>query len=328
MQTRMLGDKQLPVTPFGLGCWQLGADWGEAPDEETAFGILTAATDAGVRFFDTADVYGDGRSERLIGSFLQQTRLPVRVATKFGRAGGIYPNGYSRDALRRAVDASRERLQTSSLDLLQLHCIPTAVLRRGEVFDWLRDLEAGGSIRGFGVSVETIDEGLLCLEQAGLQSLQVILNVLRQRPLDELLPAAARRGVGVIARVPLASGVLSGKFSRATRFGESDHRHYNRDGAAFNVGETFGGLPFVQAVEFSRKLEADYLPEGLTMPQFALRWLLDQEAVTTVIPGASSARQAQSNAGVAALPPLLPKLHARLRDFYRQEVEEHIRGPY
>ena len=324
-------------SPIALGCWQLGADWGAPLAEDTTRAILTAALDGGVDFLDTADVYGDGRSERLIGDFLAE-RGPhnITVATKFGRAGGVYPDGYTRDALRRATDASRERLRTDRLDLLQLHCIPTAVLERGEVFDWLRELRSEGAIAAFGASVETIAEGHLCLRQDGIASLQVLLSPLRQRALDTLVPAAAAQGVTVIARVPLASGLLTGKFTAETTFPDTDHRHYNRDGAAFNVGETFGGLPFRRGVALAAALEEEVLAKAqqalgrpdLTLAQLSLRFLVDQPGVTTIIPGASTPQQARDNAAVMALGTLPQNLQDAIRDFYRAEVDAHVRGPY
>ena len=335
LTTTTLGTTDLIATPVGLGCWQLGADWGDAPDPARAQEIVEAAWDSGVRFFDTADVYGDGRSERLLGEILADRRDELTIATKFGRAGGIYPAGYSRDSLRRAVEASLRRLGTDRIDLLQLHCIPTEVLREGNIFDWLRELQAEGLLWAFGASVETIEEGLLCLNQSGIASLQIILNVLRQRTLDELVPAASAAGVGIIARVPLASGVLSGRFGRGHHFAASDHRNYNRDGDAFNVGETFGGLRYEDAVRLAERLESEFLPryrrhvdQEVTLAQFALRWVIDQAGVTTVIPGASSPDQARANARVAELPQLSEELHESLQAFYRAEVDEHVRGPY
>ena len=336
----------LSPSPIGLGCWQLGADWGAPLAEDTAADILAAYLDGVTThapgplpqaFVDTADVYGDGRSERLIGDFLaERGREGITVATKFGRAGGVYPDGYTRDALRRAVDASRQRLRVDALDLLQLHCIPTAVLEDGAVFDWLRELRAEGRIRAFGASVETIAEGMLCLEQEGLASLQIILNALRQRPLDELVPAAAARGVAIVVRLPLASGLLTGRFTAATTFPASDHRHYNRDGAAFNVGETFGGLPFPKGVALAETLEGQVLAKArqaldaptLTLAQLSLLWLTCQPGVTTVIPGASTPQQARDNAAVMGMGTLPQNLQDAIRDFYRAEVDEHVRGPY
>ncbi len=322
----------LHFSPIGLGCWQLGGDWAKQLDDAAAHDLLTAAVDAGVRFFDTADVYGDGRSERLIGEFLRKQDKEITVATKFGRAGGIFPDGYTEVALRAAVDASRERLGVDTIDLLQLHCIPTEVMRQGEIFEWLRKIREEGLIKAFGASVETIEEGFLCLEQEGIASLQIIFNVLRQRALDKLIPRAHQQEVAIIARVPLASGVLSGKFGGETSaeeaFAKTDHRNFNRDGEAFNVGETFSGLPFEKAVALADTLKRDFLPEGMSMPQFALRWVLDQPGVTTVIPGASTIEQVESNAEVMQLPALSHEVLDGLADFYKKEVDGEVRGRY
>ena len=328
MKINTLGSNALPVSEVGLGCWQLGADWGTDFDKGGAEEILMAALDGGVRFFDTADVYGNGKSERFIGDFLATAKAPVTVATKYGRNDGIFPDGYSWDGIRRAVDASRERLRVDTLDLLQLHCVPFDVLKGGHVWEWLNRLQADGAIRGFGASVETVEEGLFCLEQNGLQSLQVIFNVMRQKPLQDLLPSAAEKGVGIIVRLPLNSGLLSGKMSVDTAFAKTDHRNYNRDGAAFNVGETFGGLPFEKGVDLANRLKEEVLPKGYTLPQLALRWLLDQPAVTTVIPGASRPSQAIANAAVNDLAMLPDETHEALAAFYHNEIAAHIRGPY
>lgn len=325
MQKRQLGAAGFEVSEVGLGCWQFGGDFGPIR-EETAMEIMAEAVDRGITFFDTADVYGGGKSESLIGRFLSQTDQQIRVATKFGR-GDVYPGRYSEAALRRAVDASRRRLGVETLDLLQLHCIPIEELRRGEVFDWLRGLKQEGSITHFGASVESDEQALLCLEQEGLLSLQIIFNVFRQKPLAELLPRAAQQGVGIIVRLPLASGLLAGKFRIDSEFDETDHRQFNRDGQMFNVGETFAGIPFERGVEFADRLHA-WVPDGMTMAQMAQRWILDYESVSTVITGASSGRQVADNAAVSDLPKLSDELHEKLAHFYHAEVQEQIRGPY
>ena len=327
MNTRDFAKTGRQVSEIGLGCWQLGgSDWGTI-DEQACFAILSAAADAGVSFFDTADVYGGGRSETLIGRFLKQTGHEIFVATKLGRTGGLYPDKYSEATVRAATEASLTRLGVDTLDLTQLHCVPTEILRRGEIFEWLRKLRDEGKIRHFGASVESMDEALLCLEQPELSSLQIIFNLFRQKPVDSLFPAALARNVALIVRLPLASGVLAGNFSAATVFPENDHRSYNRDGQAFNVGETFAGLPYEKAVELANALKP-LVPAGLTMAQMAQRWILDHPAVTTVITGASRPSQVSANAGVSALPPLSDELHGTLRDFYQREVQAHIRGPY
>lgn len=328
MKERILGNSQLKISEVGLGCWQLGADWGDSPSTEKAFKILQTAVEHGVNFFDTADVYGAGLSETYIGEFLKSTRAQVKVATKFGRNGEVFPDKYTESALRKSIEASCQRLQVNSLDLLQLHCIPTEELRKGHVFDWLRKAKSEGLIKNFGASVESVEEGLICLKQEGLTSLQVIFNIFRQKLVNELFPQAQHQGVGIIVRLPLASGLLTGKFSKETTFPENDHRNYNRDGAAFNVGETFAGLPFEKGLELVEQIEKGYLPKGLSMVQLALRWILDHEAVTTIIPGASSAQQAKTNAEVTDLLRLSPDVHKALQTFYDERVKEYIRGPY
>ena len=325
MNTRHLSSRGPEITESGLGCWQLGGGWGNPWDDAVAQEILGAAYDAGVRFFDTADVYGDGESELSIGRFLK-THNDVFVATKLGR-NKIYPNGYTRQSLREATERSLERLGVDRLDLTQLHCIPVEELRKGDVFDWLREQRDDGLIARFGASVESDEEGLVCLEQEGLTSLQVIFNIFRQKPLEELFPKAQEKGVGIIVRLPLASGLLTGKLTRDTKFREDDHRNFNRDGDAFNVGETFAGLPYELGVDLSQEVTA-LTPPGMTTAQFAQRWILDQEAVSVVIPGASSPKQARGNAAVSDLPPLSPELHAHLANFYADKVRDHIRGPY
>lgn len=328
MKERILGNSQLKISEVGLGCWQLGADWGDSLSPEKAFEILQTSVDNGVNFFDTADVYGAGLSESYIGEFLKSTKAKVKAATKFGRNGEVFPDKYTESALRKSIEASCKRLQVDSLDLLQLHCIPTEELRKGQVFDWLRKAKEEGLIKNFGASVESVEEGLICLKQEGLTSLQVIFNIFRQKLVKELLPQAQSKGVGIIVRLPLASGLLTGKFTKSTIFQENDHRNYNRDGAAFNVGETFAGLPFEKGVELADQIKSDFLPGEMSMVQFALRWILDHEAVTTIIPGASSSKQAKANAKVSGLPNLSNTLHQKLADFYQQGVKDFIRGPY
>jgi aryl-alcohol dehydrogenase-like predicted oxidoreductase len=327
MNYRRFGSEETTVSEVGLGCWQIGGGaWGPI-DGAQAAGILQGAYEEGVTFFDTADVYGGGRSEKRIGRFLRNHEGAF-VATKLGRRGD--PGGAENlrlDVMRRHTEDSLERLGVDRLDLTQLHCIPTAELERGEVFDHLRTLKEEGLIRRFGASVESMDEALLCLEQPDLASLQIIFNIFRQKPIDALFGRAREAGVAIIVRLPLASGLLAGKFTSETTFSERDHRNFNRDGEAFNVGETFAGLEFEKGVALVEELKR-FVPEGLTMPQMAIRWILDHEAVTTVIPGASRVQQARSNAEVSELEPLNEDLHARLRAFYEEKAKRHIRGPY
>lgn len=330
MKTRPFAKTGFDTSEIGLGCWQLGsADWGDV-DEAQANDTLAAALDSGVNFLDTADVYGAGTSERRLGRFLARhpNRDRVRVATKFGRLGDPGgPANLSYEVMTRHTEGSLERLGMERLWLTQGHCLPTAALTEGRVFDHLRALQRNGLIEHFGMSVETVDEALLCLDVEGLSSLQVIFNVLRQMPAQTLFQRARERGVALIVRLPLASGLLSGKLTRGQTFASNDHRHYNRDGQAFNVGETFGGLPFEQGVRLAQDVRA-WIPEGWTMAEFALRYCLDFPAVTTVIPGAHTPEQARANARASTLPSLSQPCHLELARFYTEQVHEHIRGVY
>lgn len=315
---------------IGLGTWQLGADWGEV-DELDALATLRAAYEGGVTFFDTADVYGAGRSETIIGRFLADTagaRDNVTVATKLGRRGDPgWPGNFAREAVRRHTRDSLKRLGVEALDLTQLHCVPPDVLKRGELFGWLEELKAEGAIKAYGASVESMDEALFCVEHGGCATLQIIFNVFRQKPVTTLFPAAKKKGVGLIVRLPLASGVLAGKMTAATTFPADDHRHYNRDGQKFNVGETFAGLPFEKAVELTEAMRP-LVPAGVPMADFALRWCLDFDAVSVLIPGARNADQARRNLRASTLAPLGAATHERLATFYASRVAEHVRGPY
>ena len=327
MQYRNFDPSGLSVSEIGLGTWQLGADWGRV-DEKTAASVLETAVENGVNFFDTADIYGAGLSETRIANFLKRHPHTVTVATKLGRFS--QPGGndnYCMNWFRKHTEQSLHRLNRESLDLTQVHCLPTQVLQQGDVFEWLRTLRQEGKIQRFGLSVESMEEALLCLEQEGVASLQIIFNVLRQKPAFELFERARNKQVALIVRLPLASGLLSGRFTAGTAFAENDHRNYNRDGAQFNVGETFGGLPFVKGIELVESLKP-HVPEGMTLEQMALRWILDHEAVTVVIPGATRPEQVQSNCSASDLAPLPEALHARLQSFYTERVAEHIRGKY
>ena len=328
MKKRAFGGDGAAVSEVGMGCWQIGGgDWGEV-DEDDSLGTLRAAVEAGITFLDTADVYGGGRSERLIGRFLKESSTPPFVATKLGRASPPgWPGNFTREAVRAHTEASLGRLGVEALDLTQLHCVSPEVLEQGEIFDWLRELRQEGKIRRFGASVESMDEALTCLKQEGLASLQIIFNLFRQKPITALFDQAQSQGVAIVVRLPLASGLLSGKYKRDTQFAPGDHRTYNRNGEAFNVGETFAGLPFETGVDLANALKP-LVPEGMTLAQMALRWCLDFPAVTTIIPGAKSPAMASSNAAVSDLPPLPPSLHAQLTAFYGARVAGAIRGPY
>ncbi len=328
MHKRPFNNSGANVSEVGLGCWQLGGnEWGDISDD-TALATLQAAYDAGVTFFDTADIYGLGRSETLIGQFLRERvkRDDIFIASKLGRRYG-YPDGYSYEQFASNTEDSLKRLGIETLDLTQLHCIPMRWMQRDEPWEWLARLQQQGKIKAFGASVESMDEALVCLEKPGLASLQIIFNIFRQKPIDVLFEKAKAKNVALIIRLPIASGLLSGKMTKGQTFAAKDHRQFNRDGQAFNVGETFAGLPFELGVDLADELK-QYVPAGMTMAQFALRWILDHDAVTTVIPGASRPQQAADNAAASDLPPLGDELHARLRTFYRDKVAAHIRGPY
>lgn len=317
------------IAEVGLGTWQLGsADWGNV-DRDQAFSILQAYTDAGGNFIDTADVYGMGVSEKFIGEFLKTTNKPIFVATKLGRrhdAPNGWPQNFTYDAIRRHVEDSLTHLGTSQLFLEQLHCIPTDELRTGEVFDHLRKLQSEGLIKHFGVSVETAEEALICLQHKDVASLQIIFNLFRQHIANEFFDIAQQQEVALIARVPLASGLLSGKFTAQTTFAEGDHRNYNADGNAFNVGETFSGVPFKEGVALAEDIKA-LLPNGDLATQ-AIRWILDHPAITTVIPGASKVSQVTGNVAASALTPLDNATHSKLRELYNAEIKPQIRGMY
>ena len=281
MQHRTLGSSGLSASEIGLGCWQLGGDFGPVEDER-AVAILAAADDAGIDFWDTADVYGAGLSEERIGAYVAAHPGERTIVTKVGRNGELYPDSYTKHGVRSSLEGSARRLGVDALDLAQLHCVPTDVLRSGDILVWLEEFQDDGLIKHFGASVETLEEAHLALAHPKLTSIQTIFNIFRQDHITELFPAAVEADVGIIVRLPLASGVLSGKMNKDHAFAETDHRNFNADGAFFSVGETFSGVPFPTAVEFAGAVE-DMLPTGMSMVQLALRWILDQPAVTTVI---------------------------------------------
>ncbi|MEN3358811.1 MAG: hypothetical protein V7637_2793 [Mycobacteriales bacterium] len=299
----MLGRTGRAVSVVGLGCWQLGGDWGVV-ETGPALAVLEQAVESGVTLFDTADVYGDGRSEQLIGRFLRGHRgVDVLVATKMGRRGRQDPAEFTLSNFRGWIDRSRTNLGVDRLDLVQLHCPPTPVFAADEVYDALDQLVAEQRIAAYGVSVETCAEALTAIGRAGTASVQIILNAFRLKPVEAVLPAAAAAGVGIIARVPLASGLLSGGYRRDSRFAAEDHRTYNRDGAAFDIGETFSGVDFDTGVLAAQEFAA-LAPEGVTAAQAALRWVIQQPGVSTVIPGARNREQVRANAAAGTLPPL------------------------
>ena len=325
MKQRKLGDSSILASEVGLGCWQLGGDFGPITITD-AIHIIETALESGVTFFDTADVYGAGQSESILGDRLEQIKKDVKVATKYGRGEGTYPNGYTLQDMRDAVRRSCDRLRRDKIDLLQLHCVPPSVLEKGHVFDFLRQLQQDGLIDYFGASVETMDEAMTCLAHPDLTSLQIIFNLFRQAPKDTLFKVAKENQVGIIARLPLASGLLSGKFNASTSFAESDHRNYNKDGEAFSVGETFSGIDFSEGLKLVDALEQNK-PSELTMANFAMRWILDHDAVTTIIPGASSAQQVLQNVNASAIAPLSEESHKRLYELYQSKIARIIRCP-
>jgi aryl-alcohol dehydrogenase-like predicted oxidoreductase len=329
MNTRIFGKTGRVVGEVGLGCWQIGGNWGEVSDD-TALTILRTALELGTTFFDTADVYGDGRSETLIGKFLKKAKARNRVfiATKLGRRGDPgWPANFTREIVRKHTEDSLKRLGVDVLDLTQCHCIPTDVLMSGEVFGWLEELKQEGKIKAYGASVEAMDEALWCCKQPGCASLQIIFNIFRQKPIHTLFDAARSQGVALIVRLPLASGLLGGKMTKATKFPAEDHRNFNRDGAAFNVGETFAGLPFPKGVELADGLKPS-VPPSETMAEMALRWCLDFDAVSVIIPGAKNADQVRGNIRAGDLAPLTRSRHVQLAAYYERNVAAHIRGPY
>lgn len=318
--------QDVDVAEIGLGTWQLGsADWGTVNEQE-ASGILEAYVSQGGNFIDTADVYGMGISETIIGNFLKNNK-EVHVATKLGRRHDHtngWPQNFSYDTMKRHVEDSLQHLGVSCLFLEQLHCIPTEEMAAGNVFDHLRRLQQEGLIRYWGASVETSAEALLCLEQEGIASLQIIFNLFRQHIADEVFEKASNNNVGIIVRVPLASGLLTGKFSEETTFSATDHRNYNAGGQVFNAGETFSGIDFSEGVKMAREMGA-LLPDP-RMAQWSLRWILDHPQVTTVIPGASKVSQVTGNLEASTLPSLSVEAHKALRQLYDERVRSIIIG--
>ena len=324
MKTRVLGKTGFEVSEIGLGCWQLGNDFGPVEDKE-AIAILQTAMDEGIRFFDTADVYGGGLSEERIGQWRKTLSKSPIIATKVGRNGELYPDGYSKSSVKKSLQASAKRLGVESIDLAQLHCVPREVLFSGDILAWMEDLKKEGVIKHFGASVEMLDEAMFCCNHPELASLQILFNVFRQDAVESLFPLAEKNDVGIIVRLPLASGLLSGKMGLNHAFSEHDHRSYNKDGAAFHVGETFNGIPFEKGVALVEMLK-EKLPEGHNILDVSLRWILDQPQVSSIIAGASRSSQVVRNAAASSLPPLGKELHALLAEFYREEVRKHIRG--
>jgi aryl-alcohol dehydrogenase-like predicted oxidoreductase len=319
MEYRELGRTGWKVSTISFGAWAIGSAWGKVDDQES-MAALHRCLDLGVNFFDTADVYGDGHSERLLARLRQERREPFHIATKAGRRLPVQDAaGYSRKNLTAFVERSLKNLAVDTIDLLQLHCPPASVLYMPEVFGVLDDLAKEGKLRHYGVSVEKVEEALIAIEHPGVQTIQIIFNVFRQRPSELFFGEARRRKVGILARVPLSSGMLTGKLTRESRFDTDDHRAFNRQGAAFDRGETFSGVDFetgLKAVEALRP----FVPAGMTLGQMALRWILMFHDVTCAIPGAKRPSQVEENAAAASLPPLTPETMAGLAAVYDRQI--------
>lgn len=323
MQYRPLGRTGWNVSTVSFGAWAIGGAWGSVDDQES-LAALNRAIDLGVNFIDTADVYGDGRSERLVAQVCRDRREEIHVATKAGRrllAQTV--EGYNRENLTTFVDRSLKNLGTETIDLLQLHCPPSEVYYRPEVFGMLDDLVAAGKLRYYGASVKSPEEGLKAMDFPNLQSVQIIFNMFRLRPAELFLAEAKRRQVGVLARVPLASGLLTGKMRTDTKFETSDHREFNRQGASFDRGETFSGVDYETGLEAVEELKA-VCPPGWTLTQFALRWILMHEGITCAIPGAKRPEQAEDNCAAADLPPLSDAAMAAVRKIYDERIREQV----
>ncbi len=319
MQYRELGRTGWKVSSISFGAWAIGGTWGAVQDNES-LAALHRAVDLGVNFFDTADVYGDGRSERLISQLRKQRREEIYIATKAGRR--LDPHvaaGYNRKNLTAFVERSLKNLNTDAIDLLQLHCPPTPVFYMPEVFDVLDDLVAAGKLRHYGVSVEKVEEALKAIEYPNVKTAQIIFNMFRHRPSELFFEQARKRNVGILARVPLASGMLTGKMKPDSQFSPDDHRAFNRDGEAFDKGETFSGVEYNVALQAVDELKA-ICPEGMSMVQFALRWILMFDAVTCAIPGAKRPSQAEENIAAAAMPPLSNAVMAAVRAIYDRYI--------
>ena len=319
MQYRPLGRTGWQVSDISLGAWAIGGAWGHVSDQES-LAALNKAIDCGVNFIDTADVYGDGRSERLIAQLRRHRRDEIVVATKAGRRLPRQTvEGYNRQNLNGWIDDSLRNLSADCLDLLQLHCPPTALYEHAEVFGLLDDLVKAGKIRYYGVSVEKVEEALRAIEYPKVESVQIIFNSFRQRPAEQFFAQAKKKQVGILARVPLASGMLTGKLNAKSTFAADDHRNFNRHGESFDVGETFSGVDYnvgLEAVDEMRSL----LPSGVSMSQFALRWILMFDAVTCAIPGGKRPDQVEENCRASDLPPLSEEMMCGVRKIYDGKI--------
>lgn len=323
MEYRELGRTGYKVSTISFGAWAIGGAWGNVEDKDS-LAALHRSLDLGVNFFDTADVYGDGRSERLLAQLRKERKEKFYIATKAGRRlPKQEARGYSRENLTSFIERSLTNLETDAIDLLQLHCPPTDVYYMPEVFGMLDDFVQAGKLRYYGVSVEKVEEALKAIEFPGVQSVQIIFNIFRQRPVDLFFAEAQRKRVGILARLPLSSGMLSGKLTRSSKFESTDHRAFNRHGEAFDRGETFSGFDYDLGLEAVEKLRP-LVPKGTSLAQFALRWILMFPAVTCAIPGAKRASQAEENAAAADLPPIPRDTMDKIREIYERHVKEQV----
>ncbi|MBN2499359.1 MAG: aldo/keto reductase [Anaerolineales bacterium] len=323
MEYRKLGKTGYEVAAVSFGAWAIGGSWGDVDDADS-MAALNAAVDAGINFFDTADVYGDGRSERLLARLKQERSEEIIIATKAGRRLDPHvASGYNRENLTAFVERSLKNLDTDTLDLVQLHCPPTEVYYMPDTFEVMDDLVKAGKIKHYGVSVEKVEEALKAIEYPGVKTVQIIFNIFRQRPAGLFFEQAKKKEIGILARVPLASGLLTGKMTKATKFEDDDHRKFNRHGEAFDRGETFAGVDYETGLEAVTELEK-LVPPGASMPQFALRWILMFDAVTCAIPGAKRPSQVQDNAAAADLPPLSAETMQQVEQIYNQQIRRLV----
>jgi aryl-alcohol dehydrogenase-like predicted oxidoreductase len=327
MNYRELGNTGIKISEVSFGTWAIGGAWGKTSDEE-ALKSLQYAMEQGVNFFDTADVYGDGHSEELLAKATKGKEDQIYIATKFCRQGDIFdPENYSYEKVSSYCEDSLRRLNREAIDLYQIHCPATEILKDGKVFEVLDRLQTEGKIRHYGVSVETVEEGLICLNYPNVKSLQIIFNIFRQKPFEELIPEAYKKGVGLLVRLPLASGLLTGKFTPGHIFEEDDHRRFNENGEAFNVGETFAGLGFQKGVELADQLK--WIAEGRpSMASAALRWILDCKEITCIIPGFKNVKQVEQNLSALDTKHFSEEEMRKFQSFYVEKVKDFIRGPY
>jgi aryl-alcohol dehydrogenase-like predicted oxidoreductase len=326
MKKRLLGKTGFEISEIAAGTWQVGGKWGSAFDHRNADKILNTAADNGINFFDTADVYENGESEKAVGRLARSRREQIYVATKCGKKLSPHTaENYRPEALRKFVEESLKNMELETIDLIQLHCPPPGAYHRPEIFELFDRLKSEGKIRNLGVSVETIDEALQAIAYDNVATIQIIFNMLRQRPADDFFAEAAKRNVGIIARVPLASGLLTGKYTATTSFGEGDHRNYNRHGEAFDKGETFSGIDYMKGLEIVEEIKKCF-PENSNLAAIALRWILMFPEVSCVIPGASRPEQIHSNISASQLPGLSTEQMKKIRKIYEEKVWPEIAG--